>query len=549
MDEHWIGKGVDLNCGVLGAFQGTIGGVHLEEQTITIKHVIHNGVPSKMSSVTIEARDIKGIDFVETGNQSSNQATSTITTTKKKFRPVAENLAVNTVTTQSRKYQQSPAYDNRPSHNPDNRPSHNPNRDQPQHPSHNPDSRPSHNPNRDQPQHLSRNTPRQTHLQRNEDCFDIDMGNMHSKEFDFERNLALFDKRRVLKEIESNQPDVVRLIDHNRKGGSGSAKTKATATAIGSVPKSNGAAIGSAPKSNGVKAMLAAAAVASTSNVPPPPPKTEPKYRNDQNVLTAEPTQFHLISLQEAPMGEYKTDSGLVVPAISSKLRDRFMAAAEAKGITRERLVELVARTGTEIASVLFGGSRRLNPQNRHQVPFCVALCGPGKTGEYGLAMSRHLASQGVKTLVFLPQLELYQHNLANELALYKLCCKGSLSKLVQDVKDLPNCTVDLIIMALDDHDLWQQERSQPWHRGVVKWCKEQRCPVFGIDPLASPIPQPITFKASLIPGLPLWHDGTHTGKIHMVNLAVPAKVYKDVGISYQSPFGAKSFVILDPVV
>jgi len=516
MDEQWIGKGVDLNCGGLGVFQGTIGGVHLEEQTITIKNVIHNGVPSKMSSVTIEARDIKGIDFVETGNQSSKQATSTITTVKKKVRPVAENLAVNTVTstnthtntnTQTRKYQQSPAYDIRPGHNP----------------------------NRDQVQHPSRNTPKQRHYQRDEDCFDIDMGNM-GKEFDFERNLALFDKRRVLEEIESNQPDVVRLIDHNRRGGSGNAKTKATATTSGSAPKSNGAA-------------MMAAAAASTHNVPPPPPKTEPKYRNDQNVLTSEPTQFNLISLQEAPMGEYKTDAGLVVPAISSKLRDRFMAAAEAKGITRERLVELVARAGTEIATVLFGGSRRLNPQNRHQTPFVVALCGPGKTGEYGLAISRHLASQGVKTMAFFPQLELYQHNLANELALYKLCCKGSMSKLVQDVKDLPSCTLDLIIMALDDHDLWQQERSQPWHRGVVRWCKEQRCPIFGIDPLASPISQPITFKASLTPGLPLWHDGSQTGKIHMVNLAVPAKVYKDVGISYQSPFGAKSYVTLEPVV
>ena len=66
-------------------------------------------------------------------------------------------------------------------------------------------------------------------------------------------------------------------------------------------------------------------------------------------------------------IGEYVTDTGLVIPAISSKLRDRFMAAAEAKGITRERLVELVARTGAEIASVLLGGSRRLNPQNKHQ--------------------------------------------------------------------------------------------------------------------------------------------------------------------------------------
>ena len=54
MDEQWLGRSCDLNCGVIGVFQGIIGGIHLEEQTITIKNVIHNGVPSKMSSVTIE---------------------------------------------------------------------------------------------------------------------------------------------------------------------------------------------------------------------------------------------------------------------------------------------------------------------------------------------------------------------------------------------------------------------------------------------------------------------------------------------------------------
>ena len=79
MDEQWLGKAVDLNCGALGVFQGVIGGVQLAEQTITIKNVIHNGVPSKMSSVTIEARDIKSIEFVQTSSDSngSNGLTAT----------------------------------------------------------------------------------------------------------------------------------------------------------------------------------------------------------------------------------------------------------------------------------------------------------------------------------------------------------------------------------------------------------------------------------------------------------------------------------------
>ena len=125
------------------------------------------------------------------------------------------------------------------------------------------------------------------------------MGNMHTKEFDFERNLALFDKRSVLEEIESNQPDVVRLIDHNRRGGSSSAT--ASASAAGAKTKVAAATSGSVPKSNGVA--MRSATAASSSNVPPPPPKTEPKYRNDQNVLASEPTQYNLISLEEAPMG------------------------------------------------------------------------------------------------------------------------------------------------------------------------------------------------------------------------------------------------------
>ena len=54
------------------------------------------------------------------------------------------------------------------------------------------------------------------------------------------------------------------------------------------------------------------------------------------------------------------------------------------------------------------------------------------------------------------------------------------------------------------------------------------------------------------MPGLPIWFgsweagdSGGGVGKLYMVNLAIPAKVYKDVGIGYASPFGAKTFIPL----
>ena len=55
-----------------------------------------------------------------------------------------------------------------------------------------------------------------------------------------------------------------------------------------------------------------------------------------------------------------------------------------------------------------------------------------------------------------------------------------------------------------------------------------------------------------MLPGLPIWYGAWETGdsgggvgNLYMVNLAIPAKVYKDVGINYASPFGAKTFITL----
>ena len=53
-----------------------------------------------------------------------------------------------------------------------------------------------------------------------------------------------------------------------------------------------------------------------------------------------------------------------------------------------------MARSGTELSIQLLGGARRLTPANSHQLPLAVILAGPGKSGTYGLAIARHLATQ-----------------------------------------------------------------------------------------------------------------------------------------------------------
>merc|ERR1719342_1255975 len=292
---------------------------------------------------------------------------------------------------------------------------------------------------------------------------------MIEQDFDFEANLAMFDKDREMREIEadlmSNKPDIVRLVH---------------------------------------------------SNVRQP----EPKYKSDENVLG----------------GGGVTDSGLMVPAISLQLRERLETAMLSHGISRERQAEMVGRAATELAIHLLGGQHRLNPSNMHQVPTAVFLCGTSQVATFGLASARHLASHGVKTQVLLPEAARFPPALEAELRLYRLTG----GKVVSKARDLPSGAVDMIVMAMEDLEMWSQERCQPWHRAAISWAEGNRAPVLAIDP--PPHPPPLDIKMSLTWALPLSYS-PQSGKLYLVNLGIPKNIYKEVGIKFSSPFGAK-FVI-----
>jgi hypothetical protein len=64
-----------------------------------------------------------------------------------------------------------------------------------------------------------------------------------------------------------------------------------------------------------------------------------------QNVIDSAPIEYRQIKTGASEsLGEYVTDTGLVIPAIALSLRDRLMAAAEARGFSRERITELVKK-------------------------------------------------------------------------------------------------------------------------------------------------------------------------------------------------------------
>merc|ERR1711997_1296120 len=81
-------------------------------------------------------------------------------------------------------------------------------------------------------------------------------------------------------------------------------------------------------------------------------------------------------------------------------------------------------------------------------------------------------ASQGVRTCAYLPSLPFYPPEIDGELALYNLCVKKNFNSVCFDVKDLPSTSVDIVLLALDDHEMLHQERSKPWHRAGIAWAK-----------------------------------------------------------------------------
>ena len=98
---------------------------------------------------------------------------------------------------------------------------------------------------------------------------------------------------------------------------------------------------------------------------------------------------------------------------------------------------------------------------------------------------------------------------------------------------------MDLIVTALDSHDN-KCSREQAWYQRVVDWTNQNKAPVLGIDP---PVEGgAIDMKWSLSMALPLALND-RCGQVYLCDLSLPSKLYKTVGIKYESPF-ANKFVI-----
>ncbi|XP_070765290.1 enhancer of mRNA-decapping protein 3-like isoform X2 [Enoplosus armatus] len=465
MATDWLGSVVSINCGLtLGVYQGEVSSVDHGSQTISLRQPYHNGVRCPVPEVTFSAMDIKELKFLDIQNTVNKAGSGQGAATEASLMPSgrigqSNRISHPPVTSSSSQSCTAPITILR---------------------------RGSSN-----SRGASQAIPKKSSVRnggpmrpKDDECFgdgtDEDMGT----DFDFEGNLALFDKAAVFSQIEGTNSTSNRAQHHSTQG-----EQKALS------------------------------------------------YRHDENILEVKPVIYRQITVPQHGGKEYCTDSGLVVPSVPYELHKRLLAAAERWGLSLERRLETIGVCSSQMALTLLGGPNRLTPKNVHQRPTVVLLCGPHIQGAQGISCGRHLANHEVEVILFLPNFLKMQESVTSEVNLYS----RTSSKQVASVKDLPASPVDLVINCLDCHEN-RLLREQSWYQSAADWANQNRAPVLSIDPAVSEQHQTVEAKWTLSLGLPLPLAKAES-RVYLCDIGIPKLVFQEVGISYHSPFGSK-FVI-----
>ncbi|KAG0426050.1 hypothetical protein HPB47_026816 [Ixodes persulcatus] len=341
---------------------------------------------------------------------------------------------------------------------------------------------------------------------RDEACFNapVDMS-LLEHDFDFEKNLALFDKRAVFNEIDAAMS---------------SRHTPCAAERPAPVPAHPLAAV-----------MRTAPA----------------RFKCDENVLGGgglESVQHIRVPCPQEI--NYVTDTGLLVPSISLELRARILEGASRCGYGPERQLEMLGRAASEMVLQLLGGCRRLNPRNSHQRPTVAVVCGSHRQGTQVVCCGRQLANHGVNVLLF--RLPDAPGAVADPLLPQSWRSSRAAAGGSGRTSPLAGCTVDMVLSGLDpvDGSRGVDPRSAAL---VADWVQQSKAPVVSVDPpprggTASAL---LTPQWVLMPVLPLAVEPrvAAAAGLYLCDVGVPRKVFKDAGVEYASPFGSKFVVAL----
>lgn len=444
MAERWLGSIVSVDCGdTHGIYEGKISSIDNDKQTLSLINVSRNNVKCPIKEITLSTTDILKLSLLE----------STVPSDQKLNASLVQNVSAFTQFPHNGCVRSSPQQDDA-----------------------------SKKKNDGKKKQIKRHENKKWLKGKDDDCLNAPVDSeVFETEFDFEKNLALFDKQAVYEEINAlSKPDHVKLIDCNKR--------------------------------------------------------CNAKYRHDENVLVGDVPLMRMISIPCSADKEYVTDTGLIVPSVTVEFKKRLSEEANNCGLTNEIQLEMIGRAASEMVLQLLGGNHRINPQNTHQRPTAVVLCGSHLQGAQGMNCGRHLANHCVNVTVLTPQCLKADTVLERELRLFSL----SGGKLVCSVTDLPT-TVDIIIGALDSHGNIQS-CDNSWWTDVKQWAKQCKAPTLSLDP--PPDAPSLDQKWILSPILPFAFKNSSCS-IYICDIGIPKGIFKKIESSYSSPFGSKFIIPL----
>nr|XP_046265748.1 enhancer of mRNA-decapping protein 3-like isoform X2 [Scatophagus argus] len=467
MAAEWLGSVVSINCGwTLGIYQGEVSSVDHVSQTISLRQPFHNGIRCPVPEVTFSAMDIKELKFLDIQNTVDKSSSGQGAATEPSFTPPGRRGQggrtnhPHAASSSSHASTTPVTILHRGSSN-----------------------------SRGASQATKKNSVKNGGAggplrPKDDECFGDETDEDLDTDFDFEGNLALFDKAAVFSQIDGTNSHSNRAQHHSTAGEQKSLS-----------------------------------------------------YRHDENILEGEPVVYRQITVPQHGGKEYCTDSGLVVPSVPYELHKRLLAAAECWGLSLERRLETIGVCSSQMALTLLGGPNRLTPKNVHQKPTVILLCGPHIQGAQGISCGRHLANHEVEVILFLPNFVKMQEPVTSEVTLYS----RTSGKQVASIKDLPESPIDLVINCLDCHEN-RLLKEQSWYKSAADWANQNRAPVLTIDPTVSETHQTVEAKWTLSLGLPLPLAEAES-RVYLCDIGIPKQVFQEVGIRYHSPFGCK-FVI-----
>ncbi|XP_052755727.1 enhancer of mRNA-decapping protein 3 [Galleria mellonella] len=502
--SNWIGYAVSVNCGEpLGCYQGTI--LEADGTTITLTKAFRNGFPYPKAQVTLNAADIKDLKIIEARPEPAEQTHSTVAVTKSHKKgqraTVCENLQANPSSSGNQTTATASGSNNNKSGN---------------------SRTPNQGPARSKPIDIqsTRSNKNNTHAgsygntgstpkyrgagggsggcgggggghekarRRNEACFGEAADAALADDFDFEGNLALFDKQALWEQMrQSHRPDLVRQADE-----------------LG-------------------------------------------KFRHDENVLGGPARAArHAVRVPDALRGEldYVTDDGLLVPSVVPHLRYRLWDELWRHEMGESALV-LLARAAADVALRLVGGGRRLEPRNAHQAPRVVALLGGHAAGAAGALAARLLAAHGARAACHVAGAAPRAAALRRELAAAALAGV----ELAPSLDALPSA--DVLLLALHDVRRADAAAAPAAaaaaaerHDAALRWARAARAAVVALEPPAAGWPG-VSCRAAVLALLPAALPAA-LGRVYLANVAPPLVLFDDLHITYRPPFGAAAVLAL----